>query len=116
LATINAQGSWVAKGVHQTQWPNMGNADTGTAQSAGALSDKSVQVEGTFAAATVTIQGSNDGVNWETLRDPAGVALTFTAVGQKQILENTRYQRPVTTGGAGSTITVTIVERSGALT
>lgn len=112
MATINFAGSWIAKGVHQTQW-TMGNADTGVAQSSAALPDKTVQISGTMGGATIIMQGSNDGSVWDTLKDSAGVAISTTTAAIKKILENTKFIRPVTSGGAGSAITVTLVERSG---
>lgn len=113
MATINFRGSWIAKGVHQTVWPNMGNADSGIAQSGGALSDKSVQATGTWGGATLVLQGSNDGTTWFTLNDPAGTDISFTANGLMQILEGVRYIRPVTSGGAGTDVTVVLIERGG---
>ena len=113
MATINFRGSWIAKGVHQTVWPNMGDDDSGLAQSGSPLSDKSVQVTGTWGGATLVLQGSNDGDTWFTLNDPAGVDISFTANGLMQILEGTRFTRPVTSAGAGTDVTVALIERGG---
>ena len=65
--------------------------------------DRSVQVVGTFDTATLTVQGSNDGTNWETLSDPQGNAIAFTSAGLEQILENTRFIRPLVSSVGGST-------------
>ena len=67
--------------------------------------DRSVQVIGTFgAAATLTMQGSNDGgTTWATLTDPQGNAIAFTAAGIEQITELTQLMRPNLTNGDGST-------------
>ena len=65
--------------------------------------DKSVQVVGTFNTATIALQGSNDGTNWESLSDPQGNAIEMTTTGLKQILENTRFVRPLVTSVGGST-------------
>lgn len=89
----------------------MGDADQGTAIEMTDFADRSVQVEGTFGAATVVIQGSNDGTNWQTLRDPQGVALSFTTAGLKQVLETTRFIRPSSSGGTGTAATVTMLMR-----
>jgi hypothetical protein len=74
-----------------------------------------VQVQGTFGASgSVSVEGSNDGVNYHTLRDPQGVSLTFTAAGLKAVLELTRFIRPRVTAGDGTTaLTVTLVARRG---
>jgi len=65
--------------------------------------DKSVQVVGVFNTATLTLQGSNDGINWETLSDPQGNAIAFTSAGLEQILENTRFVRPLVSSVGAST-------------
>ena len=106
-----------AKGVHVTTWTAVpfASPSTGTPQSAAQFNDKCVQVNGTFGASgSVSIQGSNDNVNWFALHDPAGAALTILAAGLKEILENPLYIRPNVTVGDGTTaLTVTLVQRSG---
>jgi hypothetical protein len=106
-----------AKGVHVTTWAVVpfASPSTGTPQSAAQFNDKCVQVSGTFGAAgSATIEGSNDNTNWFPLHDPAGAALTITAAGLKEILENPLYIRPNVTAGDGTTaLTVTLVQRSG---
>lgn len=62
--------------------------------------DRSVQVIGTFGGATILIQGSNDGVNYYTLNDLQGNALTFSVAGLKGVAEPTKYIKPVVSGGA----------------
>lgn len=66
-------------------------------------SDRSVQVAGTFGGATVVIEGSNDGVNWSTLRDPQGSSLSLTSAGLKGVVEMSAAIRPRVTGGDGTT-------------
>lgn len=77
----------------------------------GPWADRSVQVEGTFGGATVTIQGTNDGTNWQTLNNPASVALSFSAAGFKGILELPMKIRPLVTGGTSVSLTVSMVVR-----
>lgn len=66
--------------------------------------NKTFQVFGTFGGASVTIQGSNDGVNWATLNDATGVALVLTST---KLIRRTddvpRYVRPLVTAGDGTT-------------
>ena len=113
MATINpivnksVQG---ANSVVTAQWV-LGSADTGVQVALTDWYDRSIQIAGTMGGATVVIQGSNDGVNWVTLRDPASVALSFTATDIKQLLEMALYIRPVSSGGTGSAITVTMAGR-----
>ena len=74
--------------------------------------DKTVQITGTFGTGTVVIQGSNDGSNWATLKDPSNTAISTTSAAIRAILENPLYIRPLVTGGDGTTsITVTLVAR-----
>lgn len=94
---------WIAS------WPAMGNADTGTAIAMSGSPDRSVQIEGTFGSATVVLQGSNDGSNWQTLTDPQGNDISKTSADLEGILELTRYVRPVTSGGTGTSVTVTVL-------
>lgn len=76
-----------------------------------AFADRSIHVYGTFgAAATLTIQGSNEvtPTNWVTLAaagDPAEDMVFLTAGGNdiKQILEVSRFIRPLLSGGDGTT-------------
>lgn len=68
-----------------------------------------VQVHGTFEndaspadTATLTMQGSNDNSNWNTLHAADGNDITFTAAGLEVIAELPRFVRPslsLTTGG-----------------
>jgi hypothetical protein len=87
-------------------WLALLTGNTGTPNERPYFSDRSVQVVGTFGGSTCVIEGSNDGVNWVTLSDPAGVALSFTVAGLKQILQVTRYIRPNVSGGAGVSLNV----------
>lgn len=88
-------------------WLGLSVADAvGAAFLSGDFQDKSVQVIGTFGAGgTVLIEGTNEAtpVNWSTLSDPAGVALSFTSAGIKAVLENTRWIRPKVSAGDGTT-------------
>jgi hypothetical protein len=67
--------------------------------------DKSVQVFGNFGAGgAVTVEGSNDGVNFAPLTNAAGgTLLLFTSNSLKQVLEASRYMRLRVTGGDGTT-------------
>lgn len=94
--------------VQGIKWETIGNADVGQAHEMAAWPDRTVQLFGTWAGATIVMEGSNDGTNWATLRDPAGNNLSFTANGLKAILENPRYIRPSSSGGAGTDVDVII--------
>lgn len=90
--------------VRVVTWTEIGQSDTTIAVQLGAFPDRSVQVVGDFSgAASLTIEGSNDGTNYEVLTDPQGDSLTFTAAGLKAIVEIPRYIKPVLASGDGST-------------
>jgi len=87
-------------------WLGLQNGDTGDWIEVSAWQDRTVQVNGTWGVGgSVSIQGTNrvDKASPQTLRDPGGNALTFTADGMKAILELPRYIRPVCTAGDGTT-------------
>lgn len=75
------------------------------------LADRSVQVAGTFAGATLVLEGSNDGANYFTLSNPAGAALSFTSAGLMQVNQPTAWVRPRVTLGSGASLTVTLAAR-----
>ena len=107
----------ITRGSHKWIWDAMGNADTGDAldPNGGSISfpDKTVHVHGVnWGSATLIIQGSNDGVNWETLTDPSNTALSFTSDALKVILESPLYIRPKTSGGTATDVNVIIAGRA----
>lgn len=91
------------------QWLSMGDDDEGSPVIVGERPDGSIQAEGTFAGATVTLEGSNDGVNWFTLTDDQGNPVTFTAAGLNLFIPRPWKIRPTTSGGGGSTINATLL-------
>lgn len=114
MATRSAVSSWMSKRVARTVWSGLLTGDDGAAESPGRLSDRSIQVSGTLGAGgSVNVQGSNDGVTWATLSDPAGTPLATMGLGVEEILENTLFVRPLIVSGDGTTnITVQLVSAS----
>lgn len=103
VIAVPANGNLNVKSV---TWGALANGEAGApiAADQALWSDRSVQVTGTFGAAgSVSIEGSNDGVNYFTLNSPQGTALTFAAAGLKQVLEGTLWLRPRVTAGDGTT-------------
>ena len=95
-----------APGVYVAEWGNLATIETGVAASIPMeCASRSVQVSGVFGAAgSVAIQGSNDGVVWAPLSNSfVATALAITAAGIHDILQSTRFIRPVVTGGDGTT-------------
>ena len=66
----------------------------------------SVQVIGTIAGSTVTVQGSNDGTNWATLKDTQGADIALTAVGLKTVVDRPVFMRAIISGGTAADMTV----------
>ncbi len=76
--------------------------------------DNCVQVIGSIGGATVVIEGSNDGTNYDTLFNAQGTALSFTSLTPtpiKQVVERPRFIRPKITGGAATGIGVYLTMR-----
>lgn len=65
-----------------------------------------VQAFGTFGGATITLEGSNDGSTFVTLRDTDGADVSFTAAGYAEISTAFRYIRVASTGGTSDDVDV----------
>jgi len=88
-------------------WDNLDESDTGPAAMEVTEYDSAVvQVIGTFNGGTVVLQGSNDGVNWATVQDIAGDAISLTAAGISSLRDLPRYLRPLVSAGTGLDIDV----------
>jgi hypothetical protein len=75
--------------------------------------DRTWQATGAFGAATLSLQGSNDGATWFNLSNAAGgTAVALTASGGVATIELPVYVRPnLTVAGVGATVTVTCLMR-----
>jgi hypothetical protein len=94
----------IQRGVYLATWSGLASGEIGEPQSGPKNADRSVQVDGTFGVGgSVSIEGSNDGTNWFTLTDQAGVALSFTTAGIRSVLQASVYIRPKVAGGDGTT-------------
>lgn len=94
-------------------WSGLLLNDDGAPVELAAYADRSAQVTGVFGVGgTIVLEGSIDGVNYHTLRDPLGNNLSITAAGIKSVLELPRYLRPRVTAGDGTTaLAVTLLLR-----
>lgn len=119
MAVVNAstdRHSAAAAGYRNAElitWTPLANGDTGSPVIEAEFSDRTVQVTGTFGVGgSVTLEGSNDGVNFVALTDPQGNAITKTAAAIEAVQEGPKYMRPNVTAGDGTTaLTVTIFAR-----
>lgn len=108
MATKNPTITRVGSHTVVAFWENLTSADDGAWLPDIFIdyADRSVQVTGTFGVGgTLVIQGSNESTptTAATLNDPSVTALSFTAAGIKQVLEQARSIRPNVTAGDGST-------------
>lgn len=71
--------------------------------------DITVHIYGTVGGSTVTVQGSLDGVQFNTVDDAYGTAMSYTAVGVvKPVGPALNELKIVVTGGAGVAVTVDV--------
>jgi hypothetical protein len=108
-ATLSRSGLGLE--IRLVQWTPLAAGDDGAPVELPRLGARSVHVRGTFGGTTVTIQGSNEATptNWVTLSGPGGTALSFTSDGLRQVLDASRWIRPLSSGGSGATITVEMI-------
>lgn len=107
-SVITNQGS--ANSLKLVVWTVMANGDSGTPFLFADWADRAMQITGTFGAGgTVVFEGSNDGVNYATLNDTSGVALSLTSAGIRQMNEAPLMIRPRVTAGDGTTALVASV-------
>lgn len=100
------------------QWL-MTAGEEGAAVSLPRHSDRSVQIAGPYDGATVTIEGTIDGIEWGPLVDQSDNKLQFSSypAGDTTIIEAISQAvisvRPKTTGGgAGTALRITLLSRS----
>lgn len=116
MATIEHVQSFPIDGNNEfilLQWEGMTNGDDGSIFTLCQYADRSCQVEGTFGTGgSVVIEGSNDGINYQTLTDTQGNNLSFSIAKIEQIMEIVRFIRPRVVSGDGTTsITVSMLVR-----
>lgn len=110
MATTNHTQSQPPGGNVTYTWPTMPNGNDGQAANHTGSGDRTVQVLGTFGSGgTVVLEGSLNNVDWVTLRDAFGVALSFTAADIRSVIENATYVRPRVTAGDGATAVTVIL-------
>ncbi len=102
-------------GYETAEWSSLIQNETGDRANMGRIPGiKTVQITGGFSTATVTLQGSMDGVTWFTLNAVdyvtndwvpiSAIATNFMAA----IVENPRYVRPVVTNSGTPSIKVVV--------
>jgi len=85
-------------------WSSLLTTETGNKADLSRWPTKSIQVSGNAGTGgSINVQGSNDGTTWATLDESPGDGLGTMAIGIKDILQNTRYVRPVVVSGDEAT-------------
>src|SRR3990167_8910225 len=99
------------RGCITLTWGALTAADlTAIAVKVAGLTDKSVQLQGTFAGScAVALHGSNDGTNYHLLTDPQGNDITKTASDLEAVSEATLWIKPVMTAPDATTSVVVTV-------
>jgi hypothetical protein len=100
-----------ANGYALANWSGLTGGDTGQPFPFPNFADKTVQVFGTIGAA-ITIQGSNDGTNWETLTDNFGGALIFNTHGLSLIAQAPLWVRPSCAAGTTNATVIILANQS----
>jgi hypothetical protein len=114
MATIASTKALNERGRATTivhSWAALANGDDGAPIQLPFLSDRSVQVSGTFGVGgNVRIEGSLDGVNYAVLTDPQGNNLDLSSAKIESVMEVVQFIRPRVTAGDGTTsVNVTIL-------
>ena len=85
-------------------WTPLANGDSGSVLNNIENIYATVQISGTFGAAgSISLQGSLDGVTYQTLLDSAGSPITLTAAGMVTVRDVVAFFKPVVTAGDGTT-------------
>jgi len=118
MSVILGNTQFVERGVLQSKWSALGNADTGSPEELDRYPIHSVQFGGTFGGATAVLEGSDDGVTYFTLtgENPSGGAdvLISCTSAQRFDFYNVvpHFIRPRTSGGSGTSLNVIVTSKS----
>lgn len=75
--------------------------------------DRTVQFDGTFGGETVTLEGSNDGSTYFTLKDNLGVSISATSNAMFYVAEAPKHIRPAVAGnGTSTSVNITIANNA----
>lgn len=111
MAVIPAKMVVGEDGTVTVTWPALNAGDSGSLVDLAAYPIKSVQFYGTFGGTTMTFEGSNDptGAQKFGLKDYSNTVISTTSAGGFSVRENTRFVRPLATGGAAAAVTVVVI-------
>lgn len=95
-------------GVRVRKWSNMTTGDVGEPILLTKFNDRTVHLTGTFGGATVTFEGSNDGVEYLPMRDVFNAVVSAAEPKLITLTEVPLYVRPAVSGGTGTSITAIV--------
>lgn len=96
-------------GVAIAKWEGITENDAGKMIRMAAFPVKTVHVTGDFGGGDVTLEGSNDGSNFETLLDCSGSPVTVNSAGIFRLQANPLYIQVTVATGTAMDIDVIIV-------
>lgn len=90
-------------------WETVTESDTASVVAMDATSgDVNIDVRGTFGGASVAVQGSNDGTNWNSVSDTAGGTVAITSAGGASIRDVWPFMRVFPSGGSSQDLDITM--------
>jgi len=93
-------------------WENVTEADTFQPfENARNIRSAVLQIGGTFGAATVVLNGSNDNTVYAGLSDHNAAAISSTAASINYVQESPLYFKPSASGGLAQSLTVKLLLR-----
>lgn len=95
-------------GVRVRTWSNMTTGDVGEPIILTKFNDRTIHATGTFGGATVTLEGSNDGVEFLPMRDVFNAVVSASSAKLITLTEVPLYVRPAITGGVGTSINLIV--------
>lgn len=95
-------------GVLLASWGTVGGLATSEPIAVAYSPDKTFVATGTWGAATLKLEGSNDLTTWRTCKDVDAADVSFTADGHAVVRDNFLYNRVKTTGGTGTAVKATM--------
>jgi hypothetical protein len=87
-------------------WVALSNGDDGAPVNTADLADMTFSIPSSAvfgAGGTILCEGSVDGVNWFTLKDPSSTPISLTAAGHRAVLEHCPFTRCRVSAGDGTT-------------
>jgi gamma-glutamyltranspeptidase len=94
-------------------WEAVASGDTlvAVATPNGSATNAAVQILGTFGSATITLQASNEGTTFYSIKDMHGTAISTTSAAGFEFVSSAAYLRPTSAGGTADDIDIILTLR-----